>query len=250
LVALVIALTLKEPEKDEAVHADPMPFRQAIAFLLSQKSFVLTLCGALFFNFTYAANGWLPSFLARVHQMPLRDVGFALAGAHGVFGTIGAIGGGWLATRLGRGDDRVRLWWAAGACLAGMIPYAAFLLLEGGIAGSGYPVALYGLCFVYLFLASVFGPLMASYQAGARSDMRSLAAAVYWIVGGLGLSLGPLIIGALNDLLAASLGLKAIRVSLFSAVFSLPVASIFFLLASRHIRADAKRAEASTGSAA
>jgi len=242
LLALVLFVFLKEPDRRQTDAMQPVSFTVSARFLLSQRSFVLTLVAAFFFSFTYAANAWVPSFLSRVHGIPLRDVGIALATTHGVFGTLGIVGGGWLSSKLGKKDDRAGLWLAASACMVGSAPYLYFLFAEGALPGLGVPLTLIGLSGVYLLLASVWGPMMAVYQSVARADMRATAGAFYMVVSGLGLSLAPLIIGLLNDGLQLSLGVTAVRYSLLTAVAALPVAAACFLAASRYSQADMARA--------
>ena len=52
------------------------------------------------------------------------------------------------------------------------------------------------------------------------------------------MGLGPLLVGALNDLLTPSFGVEAIRYSLMLAVVPHALASIFNLRAARTLRED------------
>ena len=54
----------------------------------------------------------------------------------------------------------------------------------------------------------------------------------------VGMGLGPLLVGLLNDALAPSLGVEAVRYSLMFAVVPHALAAIFNLLAARHLIAD------------
>ena len=62
----------------------------------------------------------------------------------------------------------------------------------------------------------------------------------------MGLGLGPVIVGALNDWLAPTRGVTAVRYSLMFASVPHALASIFNLLAARHLIGDLERAKTET----
>jgi hypothetical protein len=73
--------------------------------------------------------------------------------------------------------------------------------------------------------------------------MRATAAAtVVFLLNLVGMGLGPLIVGALNDWFAPTRGAEAVRYSLMFASVPHALASIFNLLAARHLVADLARA--------
>ena len=73
--------------------------------------------------------------------------------------------------------------------------------------------------------------------AGARS--RALAVATHlFIVNLIGLTIGPLLIGFLNDELRASLGEQGIRYSMMIAGLTNAVAAIFYMAGARTVRRD------------
>ena len=88
-------------------------------------------------------------------------------------------------------------------------------------------------------------PLFATMQVVARPRMRAFVVAIHlMIVNLIGLGLGPLVVGMLNDLLDARFGDEAIRYSLLLVTFMGAIAGFFYLLAARSLREDAARATA------
>ena len=60
----------------------------------------------------------------------------------------------------------------------------------------------------------------------------------------LGLGLGPMLIGALNDALQADYGDLAIRYTMLLAALTNVAACAFYMLAGRHVTADIARRDA------
>jgi hypothetical protein len=86
-------------------------------------------------------------------------------------------------------------------------------------------------------------PVLAMTQNLVRPHMRALAAAFMTAVHGLvGHGLGPLLIGDLNERLAPIYGAQAIRYSLLVTTLLPVVASGFYLVCARTLRADLVRA--------
>jgi hypothetical protein len=82
-------------------------------------------------------------------------------------------------------------------------------------------------------------------QALVRPHMRAMASAVLvFMLNLVGLGLGPLIVGMLNDWLDPSFGQEAVRYSLMFAAVPHALAAIFNLLAVRTLREDLETAQA------
>jgi MFS family permease len=74
-------------------------------------------------------------------------------------------------------------------------------------------------------------------QGLVKVRMRAVASAtLLTILNLVGLGLGPLLVGAMNDRLAPSHGPEAIRYSLLAMAIAGALASIFFVLCSRTLR--------------
>ncbi len=108
---------------------------------------------------------------------------------------------------------------------------------------------LYGAMVVYLaggWIATMWtGPTYAMAQGVAKPHMRSMAAAiVIFMLSLVGTSLGPFIVGVLNDWLEPRFGAEAVRYSLLIVIVPHTLASIFNLLAARTLREDLRQAAA------
>src|SRR5262245_53439542 len=136
-------------------------------------------------------------------------IGTALGLLIGASGSAGAWLGGILSDRMGRTRPRWRLRLPALAGLAS-VPFAlAFLHLPGaGIALAGFGA-------FYLLLNAYVGPTWSAVQGLVRLRMRATAMALFLFVLNLvGLGLGPLVVGGLNDLLLPRFGDLSVRWSL------------------------------------
>lgn len=237
-LALLVRASVRElprgaseaPGGDEGVVAT----REVLRLLLARRTFVsLVVSGSLLALPGYAMLTWGPAFLGRVHGMDRLAIGTALGVLIGVSGSAGAWLGGILSDRLGRRAPRWRLRFPA---LAGLlsVPFAiGFLHLPGaGPALAGFGV-------FYLLLNTYVGPTWSAVQGLVRLRMRATAMALFLFVLNLvGLGLGPLVVGGLNDLLAPRFGDLAVRWSLtLVSLLALPGALVL-LRASETLERD------------
>jgi MFS family permease len=87
------------------------------------------------------------------------------------------------------------------------------------------------------------GPIFAIAQTVARPSMRALASAIILLSATcFGQGVGPLVVGALNDVLKADFGAQAVRYSLLSTAVTTMLGALLFVVAARWIRGDIKRA--------
>jgi MFS family permease len=87
------------------------------------------------------------------------------------------------------------------------------------------------------------GPIYAAVMNVARVRMRATATAMLLLCSSLlGQFLGPLLVGWLNDRLARSFGLFAIRYSMLILTVFVASAAFCFLFAARTLEADTRRA--------
>ncbi len=188
----------------------------------------------------YGLAQWSPTFLVRVHGLSYAQVGLALGLLSGGVGATGAIAGGWLADRLGARDRRWYAWIAAIAAWVN-VPFVALFLTAGSTS-----VAL--ACYApHIFTAGLYtGPLYAMNQGIAKPRMRATAVALHLLVVGIvGGGLSPWLVGHLSDAFTASDGPAALSSALLVVVCaSSALAGVFYLVASRWLRADLSSAEA------
>lgn len=238
LLALLVRFTVREPPRGhhDALGAagDQESARAVMAMLWRRRSFRhLALAAALHSFGGYAFAVWGPPFFVRVHGMTPGELGTWLGAILGVGGALGSVGGGMLADRFGADDLRRRLYLPAVATLL-QIPFIAAILTM-----PTWRPAMLMLIPSAMLSAVWFGPVFALTQALVKPQARAMASAILiFVINLIGLGLGPLAIGALNDALAATHGTQAIRYSLFIMVATNLWAAYHFFASARTIRAD------------
>jgi predicted MFS family arabinose efflux permease len=237
-LALLVWATVRELPRgaSEAAPADTaeLPLGETLRFLFARPTFVWIALGGSLLSLTgYGMLVWGPAFLGRVHGMEPDAIGRWLGILIGVAGSGGAWLGGLLADRLGRREVRWTLRAPAIAMLAGLPFGAGFLLLPTpGLAL---------LCFAPFYALSNMhvGPVWSALQGIARLRMRATVSAVFgFILNLIGLGLGPLVVGMLNDALAERYGAGAIRWSLCAVAGVGAIGALFLFAASRSLPGD------------
>jgi sugar phosphate permease len=174
---------------------------------------------------TYGILQWLPTYFRRVHELEQGQVGLVMALVLGVIGAIGTLIGGRLTDVLTR--KRVDL----GVKMIAIQQLVMIPLLIIGFMSGTLTAALAVLVVPFLMLSFFLGPSLALIQTYAPVEMRSLAAAIKMLCLNLvGLSLGPLIVGVISDVLEPSQGALSLAIGLSSiALFSIWSALHFWL---------------------
>jgi MFS family permease len=239
-LALLLRLSVAEPPRrsDGAEKVPNEAIGPTFAFLFSQKSFVLVLIGFCFAGFTnYSTSVWIPPFMGRVHHLTSAEIGTYAGTFKGLFGIAGALLGGFVVARIGKSDDRWKVW--APAIMSGLAgPIFVVCMLTPSFA---IMVATLGL--FSLFVGFHLGPIFAVAQTVAKTSMRALASATVLLTATcFGQGVGPLAVGYLNDLLGNEYGAEAVRYSLLVAAVATVAAALFFIWAAQSIRADIRRA--------
>lgn len=156
---------------------------------------------------------WLPAFFERSFAASRTSVGMVLGPTQAVAGILGIVPGGVLADRLRRRDARWPLRVAQFSLLAAIVP--AILLYGSHDLDSAYVMAAIT-CFLFSVPA---GPIAAHLQSVVPPPQRaSAAAAAVMIASFVGLGGGPVVIGGLSDLFAASAGADSLRYALLVTV--------------------------------
>ncbi len=244
LFAGVLMLLLKEPVRGNwDVGADKnakASFKETLSFLMTRKSFWFAALGTAMMSYKSYGNGnFMPSFLYRLHDMSLSEIGFTLALVSGVAGAVGTFMGGVLADKLGAKDKRWYLWtpmW--GAIIA--LPLGIYVLLT--LNTQSLVIAL-----VLSTITSTLylGPCIAISHALVPPHMRAMTSAVlFFILNMIGLGLGPLITGLLSDWFTAQHGVVGLRYAMLSSYILGSSAIVFFFIAGRHLLNDLAQLEA------
>ena len=247
LVAGVLARFLFEPPRGfsegrtgEALEAPRIG--SVVRHLLGLRSFRYLIVAVTFASMGAMSQAqWTPGFLQRVHGMPLSRAGLVLAGV-GVASALGSLLGGALADRMARRDLRWYAWVPGLASLASA-PFfiVAFLWPEplGAVAWLALPS----------FGSMFFGPPAAAIVQGlAPLSMRAMAGALLAaVLTMVGMGFGPLLTGALSDLLEARHGQESLRYALCGIGVAYALAGLLLLLAARSLREDLAAAGSTLG---
>jgi MFS family permease len=246
--ALFVYFTVKEPRKGrtDEVKLDTSTQKPnmaaALKLLLSKKTFVLIGLGAGFHTMTnYGVGNFLAPFLARVHGMPVAQIGVALGVSMGIGGMIGTFLGGYLGDRLGKKDIRWYLWLPILAATLNFIP-SYFVFFDDNI-----PLVLIGIFVTSLLTAIYLGPCLAICHNLVNAKMRALSSALFFLaLNIIGLGIGPTVTGILSDFLEPTYGNESLRYA-FPYVFLTTIVSvILFYMASKHYPKEAMVSQKTT----
>lgn len=204
ILAPIAWLTLREPPRGWAdgatADADASPgIGETFAYLLSKPAFLGVLAAGAVGSFaTNIIQQFTAPFLVRTFSIGLAQAGLLLGILSAVSVTIGVLGGGMVADRLGRHDRRWLLWTPAiGLALSGPIYVAAVTMQSLTAAVIGLMIASVG-AFTY------YSPTIASIQDMAPPRMRASASFLFsFAMILIGAGLGPVVAGALSDHFAA-----------------------------------------------
>lgn len=242
IVAVIFRWTVRDPVRGAydgpQASARNEPLSEVLRYLITRRSYVFIVASAMLHGFSsYGAGYWIPTFLIRVHDLSLSEVGIILGAFVGVASFVGQIVGGRISDSLAGRDSRWYMWVPAISSLVALPFLVAFLLIPNLYWAVG--------CYVVGGTAVNMwtGPTYAMAQGVAKPSMRSMAAAiVIFMLNLVGAALGPLIVGILNDWLDPRFGAEAIRYSLMIVIVPHTLASIFNLLAARTLPEDLQKA--------
>jgi MFS family permease len=256
LLAFIVAVTIKEPPRGMAEFAaaggengeltgarldqeiDSRPtFMETLSLLWSRRSFRhIALACSLHSVVGYGIGNFVPSFLMRAYDMGIADVGWRLALITGIGGAFGVLFSGWLTDRLAR--RRGAYWYTLAPSIALIITLPLTLLAFMADA----PGKMFVAYVPYAILGAMWlGPSLAVTHSLVGLRQRAVASAVlFFIINLVGLGTGPLIIGALSDLMRPAYGdADALRYAIIgTALVAKAWAITHYLLASRTVSDD------------
>lgn len=241
LLAVGIHLTVKDPPRGMAdagasiaPPVEPPPFREAFAFAFRSPPLRLLMVVAMCCSFAgYSILGWGPTFYIRVHGMTTMQVGgmMGLAVAGGLF--LGNIGAGRIADRVAKGDFAVYMRVAGwGTILAA--PFGLLFLLARDPM-----MSLFGLFMSKLFMTFWMPPTYAVAVGMSPVRNRGMITALLTLsTTVVGIGLGPVFVGVMNDLLEPTFGKEAIRYSLIFVLGGLVACGLLCFVAARLVRQE------------
>lgn len=228
LLALVVWLTVREPVRgglDDPTELARMradeepPLTETVRKLWASPTFrVMSFSAAPSSLCGYGMNMWMPQYLVRIHGLEPAQFSLLLGLALGIGGGLGAILGGTLTGRAAVRDPRAFLTLPA----LTMVVFAAALLVAVWTPSLAVVYAAVTVAaFTQFFL---MGPFFAVVQRLAPLRGRAVATAFFFfILSIVGLGIGPLYVGAMNDLFARFAGdAEGLRL----ALVTLPVISL------------------------
>ncbi len=244
IVAPLIRFTIREPSRGQAegqaTDSQAPPLREGIATLLAMPSFRHVMLGSALnavANYTFLI--WAAPFLMRVHGMGTGEAGTILALGFSLANGIGVLLGGGISDRLGVRDPRWIVWTPAiSSALAA--PFAWGFVLSPELR-----IAIPCLAVAGLMNAVYLAPIYAAGQNLSKPRVRALASALITLTNTvLGLGIGPVLVGWLNDLGSASYGEGAIRYSIAAMLLAHWWAALHLVWAARTYKADLSKGAA------
>ena len=239
LLAILLYLTVKEPPKG---YSDPgvlktqeeSSFLEVVKLLFSKKSFVFLsfACGMHTFS-TYGVGNFFAPFLARIHEMPIAQIGLWMGLTSGIGGMIGTFGGGYLADALVSKDVRWYFWIAIIAGIISMPPSLVAYFSSSTI------LVMVMYFFTSMLTAFYLAPCIAATHNLVDAKKRALASAIFFLILNIiGLGLGPVSIGLVSDLLSDRFGIESLRYAFCITFITGAVSLVLFFLAAKYYKQE------------
>ena len=242
LLAGFVWFFLKDPRIGRAAAKDAPPRLSvwaSLKLLATSPAYCLVLSGASLVAFlSYGKGVWVLVYFQRTHNLTVGQTAVFVGVTLGIAGIFGTWLGGWAADRFGRHDKRHMLTLPA----IGMLVAAPILFLA--YQTDDWRLAIVLMILPTIFNSAYYGPAYGAAQVLARPDTRAMAAA--WMVFAqnlIGLGLGPLLFGALSDMLKPEYGSQSVRIVLYFAAWAGLLPALLFWLGARALGREAKKME-------
>lgn len=218
LFAMLFTLTVKEPYRpNDGGDAQRPSVRSTLGELWRIPTYRLVLFTCVMGGSAgFGMLAWMPTLLVRVHGLSSGAIGVRLGLATMVGVLCGNVLGGALADRLARRSQV----WLVRTYGIGLILCTPVAIVMALCSSATLSIVAFS---VFMAFLSFYPPLSQAASA-AVVDLRSraLASAIVGLCITLGGAIGPLFIGAMNDMLNASHGELGIRISVAAtAAFAL-----------------------------
>lgn len=234
LIAPVFKLIVRDKPRPTAV-AGPAEMAPSQAFgiiaripafwLMAVAAGCSSLCG-------YGLALWVPSVLIRSYHMEMLEaahfVGFSVL----IGGSVGVLGGGWLADRMGARD---RGWYIKLPAIAWLITAPTYAL---ALTVPNVPLAWAIMLIPAALNIAWMGPVTTAVQHLVPPSMRATASGSFLLINNLiGLGAGPLLMGFMSDQLTDRFGDEALRWSVLMCLSFYVLAAILAACSVRSLRA-------------
>jgi MFS family permease len=236
-LAVLVQFVLHEPRtlpQFRPLTDSQEPIGATFRALLAKRAFVyLLIAMVIYFLIAYGAIVFLPSYMVRVLEVPLADVGTAYGSVSAVSSIIGTVLGGFLTDRLSKRN----LAWLGWLPAAGLL--LCWPLYEAMLLAPTFAMALTFAGLAGLALNAVIPAMFTCLLAICGSARRAMSVAVVFFFANLiGLGLGPVIAGALSDAFSAIHGPVGIRYALLIVMTLLLPGAWLLVMTGRHVAAD------------
>jgi MFS family permease len=241
LLVALLTMTIKEPKRRTKTSKETgVPISDVVAYFKDNSSaytfFILAAGMAVFVG--QATGFWVVTFFIREFGLSFAEIGIKIGLIILIFGPIGAISGGWIADRwvqAGKVDGKVRIGVIASFLVLG--PAIVFPL----ISDPNVSLAVYSL--TVLIASTIWGAAPAAIQDMTPGPMRGQMTALYTgLINLIGLGLGPVSIGILNDYVFKDVALMKYSL-IIVGVSGTIISGVFFLLALKPFRKAVENAE-------
>ncbi len=237
-LALIAFVSLREPREVTRIPRPHEIFdaesRRVVGHLFRTPTyFQLVLAFAIISFFTLGMPAFLIPYFQRSFALDV-ELATRYYGVTALLSTVaGTILAGILVDRLARRDMAWKL------RLPGLLCLLAAPIMAVGLLSPAVKTCLlfYGLANMLVFVA--LPALYSTVYGVSLSSERSMALAILGLITNLiGLGLGPVVIGAVSDLLAPQFGVDSLRYALTASVIFLAWAAIHMLIGARTLAAD------------
>lgn len=235
-LGLAMLFTLKEPEAETVSpkldKVDTPTYGDVIRALFNDPSTRHTIIGAALVSMVgYGSLTWLATFLVRIHDMQLLQIGLYLAFVVGALGAVATWAGGWFADKIGKNNSDWRLKFVAVSIILAK-PLAIIFYLSNDLV--------FALIFLILpaALGALFsGPSFSHIYTTIEPAKRAMATAILMFISNLiGLGIGPMFVGLASDLMAPAYGEDSLRYALVVIQLVGVWAAIHFWVAGSHVK--------------
>ena len=232
-LAVVFHLTVEEPPRPVDAGQVQRSIKGILVELGDLRSFTMMALAQAFAAFTAAAMAWLPSYFQRTFLLSPLQVGIGLGLSIGLPFAIGTfLGGHFSMPHVGRSKS----WSIKFAAISFVLGLPFYL----GSFFAPTPLVAFALLFIsMLAFAAPTGPIGVAVQDLILPRARATAVALIGVLAGVvGAGLGPVLIGAVSDLIQAmEPGSNSLRIALVAVSFPLLVTSAIYWLLARRIDA-------------
>lgn len=199
LVSLLVLCTVREPPRRGLRNKSPQPAKlgELWSFMRQNRRTLTSIFAAFSFGGIMVVGyvAWIPEFIRRTYGWDIAEVGFVFGAQMAVFGTAGALTGGWLLdwlTRRGRPDAALR------AAIFVFLLLVPLTVLPPLMPRADLGVALLGPMMFTIGLQQGYSPV--ALQLIAPNEIRAQVIAVYFLVAQIAaIGFGPTIIAVVTD---------------------------------------------------